>query len=155
MGLAWGMGGLLTTIKILSCTYSQYALSLDHEEWARKQDDLKMRKLNFAGIIALACAVIPLEYATVNAEEMQNARCSFWINGNPLGTESCRTRWSNGRVTSINYLVVKHQGVETPKLYLLGKEDGFLEEMQNAYYLNQQDMRFARNELHGYDLPLE
>jgi hypothetical protein len=52
-------------------------------------------------------------------------------------------------------LLEKPQGVETPKQFLLGKEDGFLAGIQNAYYTNQQGMRFARNELYGYGLPLE
>jgi len=72
----------------------------------------KTKTANLAGMLALACAVISLEYATVNAQQLQNAKCSFWMSdghgGNLLSTEleihrSCRTRWNNGRVTTIEY----------------------------------------------------
>jgi len=74
-----------------------------------------MRTANFAGIIALACSVIAMEYATANAQEMQNAKCSFWMNGNLLGVESCRTRWHNGKVMSINYLAGETPGRGNPE----------------------------------------
>jgi hypothetical protein len=80
-----------------------------------KKLQTKNKTAHKVGIIALSCALIPLECTAINAQQMQNARCSFWMNGNPLGADSCRTSWSNGRVTSINYLAGETPGRGNPE----------------------------------------
>ena len=76
--------------------------------------------MKFAGLytkVSVGCAVIYIalsEFAGYT-QEIQNAKCSFWISGNPLGTMECRTSWNNGRIYSINYLAGEIQGRGNPE----------------------------------------
>ena len=59
--------------------------------------------------------VIALGETRGYAQQLQNAKCSFWINGSNLGADSCRTSWDKGRISSINYLAGEVPGRGNPE----------------------------------------
>lgn len=77
-------------------------------------------RLTWIAAVALAVIVSP---GQGQAQPMQNARCSFWLDGKPLGDEACRTSWQNGRIQSINYLAGEIPGRGNPETISAWQED--------------------------------